>query len=71
MSASLPHADKLLLSVLDVCKLLSLSESTVRKMAKAGAIPSRRVGCRLLFPRVEVVNWIAAGCPRAEKGGAQ
>ena len=71
MTASLPPADKLLLSVLDVCKLLSLSESTVRKMAKAGAIPSRRVGCRLLFSRVEVMHWIAAGCPRAEKGGAQ
>ena len=45
-------------------KLLGVSESTVRRLAKAGHLPSRRIPSvrRLIFNRAVVLRWITENC---------
>lgn len=62
------------LTVPEVARLLRLKERRVYALARAGALPGRRVTGRLLFPREEVEAWLghagagpgtAAGVPPA------
>jgi len=50
--------DKLLLRLNEAARALSISPSLLRRMAKAGNIPSVRMGCRVLFSRDSLAEYI-------------
>jgi predicted DNA-binding transcriptional regulator AlpA len=58
-------ADKLLLTVNDLCRLLSISRSQFFCQRSLGRIPLQpiRIGSKLLFCKAEVEAWTLAGCP--------
>lgn len=56
----------LLLSAADVGKLLGCGRSTVYRLLHAGALPRPvNLGNVQRWRRMEIVAWIAAGCPPA------
>ena len=55
------------LTVAEVAGLLRLKERRVYALARAGALPSRRVTGRLLFARSEVEAWLQAAQPTPAK----
>ncbi len=50
-----------------VSRLLGLSELTVRKLARQGVIPGRKVGRKWLFSRTHLIEWVKAGANDANK----
>jgi len=58
-------ADKLLLTVSDLCRVLSISRSSFFTQRSCGRIPLQpvRLGSKLLYRRAEVEAWTLAGCP--------
>lgn len=54
--------EKLILTAPEVADLLSLGQTEVYKMARAGIIGSRKIGKRLLFPRTMVDAFVAQLC---------
>lgn len=46
------------LNVKQVATLLGLGENTVYDAANRGEIPHRRIGRRLIFSRVAVMQWL-------------
>jgi excisionase family DNA binding protein len=56
---------QLYLTVPEVAELLRLKERRVYALARAGALPSRRVTGRLLFPRAEIERWLGGRGTRA------
>jgi len=61
--------EKLLLSVGDVCRALNISRSSFFSLRSAGRIPLTpvRLSSKLLYRRDEVEQWVAQGCPAAER----
>jgi putative molybdopterin biosynthesis protein len=57
--ASSGSAQPVYLTVQEVAGLLRLKERRVYALARSGALPSRRVTGRLLFPRAEIERWLA------------
>jgi putative molybdopterin biosynthesis protein len=57
--ASLGTAQPVYLTVQEVAGLLRLKERRVYALARSGALPSRRMTGRLLFPRAEIERWLA------------
>jgi len=62
---SVETTDKLLLTVSDLCRLLSISRSSFFTQRSCGRIPLTpvRIGSKLLYRRAEVEEWTLAGCP--------
>jgi predicted DNA-binding transcriptional regulator AlpA len=60
-------ADKLLLTVCDVCRLLSISRSSFFSLRSAGRIPLQpvRLSSKLLFRADEARAWVTQNCPAA------
>ena len=58
-------AEPLLIDIKRASEMLGLSPRRIWGLEKCNAIPSRRVGRRLLFSPAELRNWIWAGCPVA------
>ncbi|OHB77246.1 MAG: hypothetical protein A2Z25_12030 [Planctomycetes bacterium RBG_16_55_9] len=54
-----------LLSILQTCEYLSISRPTLYKLAASGKLGPKPISlCRkVLYRRVELDQWIAAGCP--------
>lgn len=50
----------LLINVVKAAELLSLSDRTVRQLAKDGKLPCVRIGSRLLFVPADLVQWVQA-----------
>jgi excisionase family DNA binding protein len=48
-----------LLTARETAKLLRVSPNTVYAQAQQGKLPHIRLGDRLLFPRAELLQWIA------------
>ena len=61
--------DPLLVDAPTAARLLALSPRMLWSLEKRGAVPSRRVGRRVLFARVELETWVTAGCPTAPNAG--
>ena len=57
---------KLLLTVLETCRITSLGRSSIYGLLLSGALPSIKVGRRRLIPRDGIVEMIAR--LRAEQG---
>ena len=57
-----------LMKVGDVAKYLGFHEYTVRKMAREGTIPAKRIGERWRFRKVELEQW-ASGVVRSSDSG--
>ena len=58
------NAEPLLLTVEELAQLLSLSERTLWRLRSAGALPKPvKLGNSVRWVRVEIQNWIEAGCP--------
>jgi len=53
-------SEKLLLSVREACRLLSVSERTLWSWRKGGLIPYIQVNRVVRFPRAALEHWIAA-----------
>ncbi|MBC7353996.1 MAG: helix-turn-helix domain-containing protein [Thermogutta sp.] len=53
-----PHQNSLLLTLPEVARLLRVSQRTAWTWAKAGKLPSLRIGRCLRFPRHAVEKWI-------------
>jgi excisionase family DNA binding protein len=53
--------DQLVVSVKDAAKLLNLGRSTIRDLLKAGKLPHKRVGRRILIPRKAVERFVEEG----------
>ena len=63
--ASTPLGPPLLIDAKAVALLTGLSVRTVWRFASCGKIPPPLpVGGRRLWRRAEIVEWVAAGCPR-------
>lgn len=58
-------SDKLLISVNDFCRLLSISRAHYFERRAAGCIgPAEiKLGRKILIRADEVRDWVAAGCP--------
>lgn len=48
-----------LLTARDLASWLGLSEQAVRRRARAGQIPTIKIGHQVLFPRVKIKAWLA------------
>ena len=57
-----------LLTVRELATLLQLHAKTVERMARAGRLPSLRVGGRLRFRPSDIASWLAAREDRACHG---
>lgn len=56
--ASTPAQERLVLSVADAAELLGVSQWLVLQQVGRGAIPHKRVGRRILFPRAVFLAWL-------------
>lgn len=57
----------LLVGTDEAAELLGLKPSTVRRWLRDGWMPEARVAHGYVWPRAELEEWVAAGCPpRAE-----
>jgi excisionase family DNA binding protein len=64
MSTATAHATPgEVLTVEQVADLLGLGRNTVYDAANRGEIPHRRIGRRLIFSRVAVLEWLAGKGP--------
>jgi excisionase family DNA binding protein len=65
-----------LLTTADVAKLLSCGERTIWRWSRSGAMPAPlklnpgRQGA-VRFRRVDIMEWINAGCPRVDGRGGR
>lgn len=58
-----------LLDVAAVAELLDCSRQHVRRLADAGRMPRPlRIGSLCRWRRAELDAWLAAGCPRQDRG---
>ena len=64
----MPLPDTALIDSLELSKHLGVSQKTVKRWSRNGAMPKgRRVGPRLLkWNRQEIENWLEEGCPRPD-----
>jgi len=62
--------EPLLVSEREAARLLGVSQRHLQQLRAEGAVPHRRLGHRVLFSRDELGEWVAAGCPGGEGGGA-
>jgi len=65
-TAPLPQTSPLLLTAAEVRRELRVGKSLLADLTSTGEIPSIRIGARRLYPREQLVRWIA---DRAAKGG--
>jgi len=58
-------AESLLVTVGDLCRMLSISRSSFFSLRSASRIPLTpvRLNSKLLYRRDEVEQWVAQGCP--------
>jgi predicted DNA-binding transcriptional regulator AlpA len=66
------NTEKLLLTVNDVCRMLSIGRSTFFTLRSGGKIPLKQIklGGKLLYSVNEVKSWAGAGCPTNWQGAA-
>lgn len=64
----LPPPDSDVLTADEVADLLRLDRKTVYDYAGRGVIPCQRIGKRMLFSRVAVVQWLG-GCSKGSSNG--
>jgi excisionase family DNA binding protein len=61
-------SDALLLTVNQVAKLLQCSVPHIFRLEKRGDLPQAvRLGANVRWPRRQIEEWIAAGCPKLEQ----
>lgn len=53
--------EKVLLSVAEAAQVLGVCRDTVYDLAAAERIPARRIGTRLMIPRLRLEEWANAG----------
>ncbi|HPF40816.1 MAG TPA: helix-turn-helix domain-containing protein [Phycisphaerae bacterium] len=58
MSRQKTDADPIIMSAVEVARMLRISRRKVQLMAQAGEIPHRRIGKLLRFHRESVENWL-------------
>ncbi|MBA3397146.1 MAG: helix-turn-helix domain-containing protein [Deltaproteobacteria bacterium] len=58
MTTATNHAARETLTVEEVAELLDVGRNTVYEAAGRGEIPHRRLGRRLIFSRVAVMEWL-------------
>ncbi len=58
---SVPPPDKDVLDVDDVAALMDLNTETVRRLAREGKLPGRKVGGAWRFSRPALLAWLAGG----------
>ena len=58
-------SEPLLLTVSDLCRLLSISRSSFFTQRSLGRIPLQpvRIGSKLLYRQQEVADWVRQNCP--------
>jgi predicted DNA-binding transcriptional regulator AlpA len=58
-------SEKLLFTTADICRVLSIGRSSFFSLRSCGRIPLTpvRLGTKILFRKIEVEAWTAAGCP--------
>lgn len=61
----------LLVNIDEAAALLGVCTRTVWSLARCEALPSRRIGRRLLFSPAELEAWVAAGAPTAPGSAVQ
>ena len=64
MAGNTEPTTPLLLAVPDVAGLLNCSKQHVRRLADSGRMPRPvKLGALVRWNRVEIEQWLAAGCP--------
>jgi len=65
-------SEALLLSIKEAGELLGIGRTKTYELVSGGAIPSVRIGARVLVPRAELVRWVEAqtAAARGEQPGA-
>ncbi len=54
----------------EVADMLGLDRKSVYAAARAGEIPSRRIGRRVLFPRAAILSWLGEDMDESPTKGA-
>jgi predicted DNA-binding transcriptional regulator AlpA len=71
-NADADRAQRELLDVRAVASLCGCSTRTVIRLSDAGRMPRpRKLGALTRWSRSELLDWVAAGCPSVQKGGAE
>jgi excisionase family DNA binding protein len=65
----LQTSPRAVISVAEAARLLELDERSVRKGCESGEVPNRRVGRRILIPRVPFIEWLH-NCYQGQLGAA-
>jgi excisionase family DNA binding protein len=62
-----------LLQIPEVARTLAISESTARRLIKAGVLPALRVGRQIRVPEDMLLAWLVAGWgqPTRTNGGME
>ena len=56
-----------LLTPAQTARLLSIGQRTLWRHSRSGAAPApRKIGGAVRYSRSEILEWIAAGCPRID-----
>jgi len=64
-----PSATNALLTIDDLAALLGCSRRTVHRLIERGRVPKPcRFGSLLRWPRAQVDEWVARGCPDCRSG---
>ena len=65
MTQSLDNIAPELLTTREAAKLLGIGERTLWRHSRSGAAPAPvTIGGAVRYRRSEILDWIAAGCPR-------
>ena len=60
-------AEPLLITAEELAGLLNLSKRTLWRMRSAGSMPQPvKLGNSVRWVRVEILNWLKAGCPKSK-----
>ena len=60
-------AEPLLLTATELAKLLNVSKRTLWRLRSADSMPKPvKLGNSVRWVRVEILNWLKAGCPKSK-----
>jgi len=60
--------EPLLINEREAARLLSVSPRHLESLRRAGDVPHRRLGQRVLYSPAELRQWVDGGCLRADAG---
>lgn len=70
MDANTPAEAPVLISAAEAARLIDCGERSLWRWSRSGVAPAPiKIGSAVRYRRAEVLEWIAAGCPRVDRKG--